>query len=253
MSYETIDLTVAENGVATVLLNRPDSRNALNVKMCAELVQVTEQIEQEENIRVVIFRGAGTAFCAGADLKERKDMSLSDMTARRVAGFAAYDAIEKLTRPAVALVHGPAFGSGCEIIAACDFAWSTPEATFRYPEVSWGTVGATQRISRIAGIRVAKELLFSGRVFDAQEAREFGLINRIVPKDDIQTQLMEMAGKIAEARPLTVKLTKQSINAGVETSREGAMAIELLAIEKNLRHSDWKSAISSFGNAKEKR
>lgn len=250
MSFETIALEVAENGVATVLLNRPESRNALNLKMCAELVQATERIEQDERVRVVIFRGAGPAFCAGADLKERKDMSLSDMTARRVAGFSAYDAIEKLSRPVIALVHGPAFGSGCEIIGACDFAWATPEATFRYPEVGWGTVGATQRISRIAGIRIAKELLFSGRVFDAQEAREFGLINRIVPQDTIAGQLLEMADGIAKARPLTVRLTKQSINAGVETTREGAMAIELLAIEKNLRHSDWKSAIAAFGGTK---
>ncbi|MGH8813930.1 MAG: enoyl-CoA hydratase/isomerase family protein [Advenella sp.] len=250
MSYETIELTVEENGVATVLLNRPQSRNALNVRMCSELVSVTEQIEQDERIRVVVFRGAGPAFCAGADLKERKDMTLSDMTARRVTGFAAYDAIEKLSRPAIALVHGPAFGSGCEIIAACDFAWATPEATFRYPEVSWGTVGATQRISRIAGIRIAKELLFSGRVFDAQQAREYGLINRIVPQDTIAEQLLQMAGDIANAKPLTVKLTKHCINAGVETTREGAMAIELLAIEKNLRNSDWKSAISTFGSVK---
>ncbi len=250
MSFETIALEVAENGVATVLLNRPESRNALNLKMCAELVQATERIEQDERVRVVIFRGAGPAFCAGADLKERKDMSLSDMTARRVAGFSAYDAIEKLSRPVIALVHGPAFGSGCEIIGACDFAWATPEATFRYPEVGWGTVGATQRISRIAGIRIAKELLFSGRVFDAQEAREFGLINRIVPQDTIAGQLLEMADGVARARPLTVRLTKQSINAGVETTREGAMAIELLAIEKNLRHSDWKSAIAAFGGTK---
>ena len=250
MSFETIALEVAENGVATVLLNRPESRNALNLKMCAELVQATERIEQDERVRVVIFRGAGPAFCAGADLKERKEMTVSDMTARRVAGFSAYDAIEKLSRPAIALVQGPAFGSGCEIIGACDFAWATPEATFRYPEVGWGTVGATQRISRIAGIRIAKELLFSGRIFDAQEAREFGLINRIVPQETIAAQLLEMADGIAKARPLTVKLTKQSINAGVETTREGAMAIELLAIEKNLRHSDWKSAIAAFGSAK---
>jgi len=250
MSYETIELTVEENGVATVLLNRPESRNALNVRMCGELVRVTEQIEADERIRVVVFRGAGPAFCAGADLKERKDMTLSDMTARRVAGFSAYDAIEKISRPAIALVHGPAFGSGCEIIGACDFAWATPQATFRYPEVSWGTVGATQRISRIAGIRVAKELLFTGRIFDAQEAREFGLINRIVPQEQIEERLQEMAAHIANAKPLTVQLTKHSINAGVETTREGAMAIELLAIEKNLRNSDWKSAISTFGSNK---
>lgn len=247
MTYQTISLAVDSMGVATLTLNRPESRNALNVQMCRELVQAMEQIEKADDIRLVLIRGAGTAFCAGADLKERQTMTTADITARRVAGFTAYDAIEKLSKPAIALVHGAAFGSGCEITAACDYAWATPAASFRYPEVSWGTVGATQRIPRIAGVRAAKELLFTGRIFDAQEAQQLGLINRVLPAESFEAAVAEMAEHIAKAKPLTVQLTKHSINAGVETTREGAMAIELLAIEKNLRNSDWKAAISEFG------
>lgn len=251
MTYQTLTLAVDDHGVATLTLNRPESRNALNVRMCHELVQAMEHLDRNDAVRMVLFRGAGTVFCAGADLKERQGMTTADITARRVAGFTAYDAIEKLSKPTVALVHGAAFGSGCEIVGACDFAWATPAASFRYPEVGWGTVGATQRISRIAGIRVAKELLFTGRIFDAGEAREFGLINRVIAEDKFEAAIAQMSEHIAKARPLTVQLTKHSINAGVETTREGAMAIELLAIEKNLRNSDWKSAISGFGEKKE--
>lgn len=247
MSYQTLSLEVDAQGIATLMLNRPDSRNALNVQMCAEFLQVLDAIEQDPQVRVVLVRGAGTVFCAGADLKERKTMSDSEMMARRIAGLTAYNAIEKVSRPVVALVHGPAYGSGCEIVAACDFAWATEQATFRYPEVGWGTVGATQRIPRIAGLRMAKELLFTGRIFNAAEALEYGLVNRVLDAGRFEAEALEMARRIAQAQPLTVSLTKHSLNAGVETTREGAMAIELLAIEKNLRGMDWKAAIAGFG------
>lgn len=251
MTYQTLKLEVNGLGVATLTLNRPESRNALNGQMCRELIDAVEKVDESEEIRVLLVRGAGSAFCAGADLKERKSMTTADMTARRVAGFSAYNAIENVSKPTIALVHGPAFGSGCEITAACDFAWATTKASFRYPEVSWGTVGATQRIPRIAGLRIAKELLFTGRIFTAEEAREYGLVNRVLSEVEFEAAIIEMSQHIAQARPLTVKLTKQSLNAGVETTREGAMAVELLAIEKNLRGVDWKSAISSFGANKE--
>lgn len=247
MTYQTISLATDSRGVATLTLNRPESRNALNLQMCREIIRAMDQIGKSDDIRLVLVRGAGTAFCAGADLKERQTMTTADMTARRVVGFTTYDAIEKLSKPIVALVHGAAFGSGCEITAACDFAWATAQASFRYPEISWGSVGATQRISRIAGIRAAKELLFTGRIFGADEAKELGLVNRVLAEEDFEAAVAELAAHIAQARPLTLQLTKHSINAGVETTREGAMAVELLALEKNLRDSDWKSALSGFG------
>lgn len=244
--FTTLRLDV-DDAVATLWLARPDSRNALNVAMCQELTAACEALEEDETVRVVVIRGEGVAFCAGADLKERQGMSPAEMVARRVGGFTAYAAIEALTKPVIAAVHGPAFGSGCEIAAACDFVLASTAAVFKYPEVGWGTVGATQRLPRIVGRRMAKELLFTGRLVAAEEARQLGLVNHVFEPQEFEARVMGIAQQIAAANPLTVSLTKRSIDNGLETTREGAMAVELLAIQENLRHSDWKKAISGFG------
>lgn len=245
-TYHTI-LFEVQDRVATVTLNRPDSRNALSSQMCTELVQVMEAIAADPGVHVALILGNGPAFCAGADLKERKTMNHQELTARRVQGFAAYAAIERLPQPVVAVVHGPAFGSGCEIAGACDFVLASTEAVFCYPEVGWGTVGATQRLPRIAGARKAKELLFTGRRFDAAEACEIGLVNHVYAPDALRQEAQAMAAAMARAQPLTMRLTKRSIDQGLATTREGAMAIELLAIEENLRGTDWQGAIAGFG------
>jgi len=247
--YETLALDF-DSHVATLTLNRPDSRNALSLRMCHELVAALSSLANDERARVVVIRGAGPVFCAGADLKERKTMSDQDMTARRVAGFAAYAAIERLPQPAIAVVHGAAFGSGCEIAAACDFILAAEGTQFCYPEVGWGTIGATQRLPRAVGPRMAKELLFTGRKFDAREAREIGLVNHVYAASELDAQAAAMAARIAQATPLTVRLTKRSVDQGLATTREGAMAIELLAIDENLRGTDWKGALAGFGGSR---
>ncbi|AZG07887.1 enoyl-CoA hydratase/isomerase family protein [Pigmentiphaga sp. H8] len=250
-AYSTIRVEV-ENHVATLTLNRPESRNALNTAMCGELIAATEALAADEAVHVVVIRGEGPVFCAGADLKERKDMSTAELTARRVKGFTAYAALERLPQAVIAVVHGAAFGSGCEIAGASDFILASTEAKFRYPEVGWGTIGATQRLPRMVGTRMAKELLFTGRTVEAQEAKAIGLVNHVYEPAELEARAMEMARHIAAAAPLTVRLTKRCVDQGVETTREGAMAVELLAIEENLRHSDWKRAISGFGAGAQK-
>lgn len=233
--------------VATVWLNRPESRNALNLAMCREITAACEALDADDAVRVVVVRARGAVFCAGADLKERQGFSTADLVARRVEGFTAYAALEAVSKPVIAAVQGPAFGSGGEIAAACDFVLATTQAAFKYPEVGWGTVGATQRLPRIVGRRMAKELLFTGRVVDAQEALALGLVNHVVAPEAFDARIAEMAAQIAAANPLTVRLTKRSIDDGLDTNREGAMAIELLAIQENLRGSDWQKAIAGFG------
>jgi enoyl-CoA hydratase len=244
--YSTIRLTVAEH-VATLWLSRPDSRNALNVLMCKELVAACDRLRADDGVHVVLVRGAGSVFCAGADLKERQGMSMQEMIARRVDGFTAYGAIEALPKATIAVVHGAAFGAGCEIAAACDFIVASEDGQFKYPELGWGTVGATQRLPRIVGRRAAKELLYTGRTFTAREAHELGLVTRLFPAASLEGQVAEMAAAIARANPLTLALTKRSIDLGLETTRDGAMAVELLAIQENLRGSDWQGAIAGFG------
>lgn len=248
--YETITIDTTEQ-VAWLTLNRPESRNALNQKMCKEITRACEGFASDPNVHVVVIQGAGPAFCAGADLKERQNMSVEEMLARRVEGFTAYAAIEALPMPVMAVVNGPAYGSGAEIAASCDFVIASEKASFKYPEVGWGTVGATQRLPRIVGARMAKELLFTGRTVDAEEAKGLGLVNQVFGELELMDKARTMAAGMAKNNPITTRLTKRSIDNGLESTRQGAMAIELLAIQENLRHSDWKKAIAAFGQKTE--
>lgn len=249
--YETITIETIEK-VVWLTLNRPESRNALNQKMCKEITRACETIASDPNVHVVVIQGAGPAFCAGADLKERQNMSVEEMLARRVEGFTAYASIEALPMPVIAVVDGPAYGSGAEIAASCDFVIASKKASFKYPEVGWGTVGATQRLPRIVGARMAKELLFTGRTVDAKEAKLLGLVNQVFDEQDLLEMARAMAASIAKNNPITTRLTKRSIDNGLESTRQGAMAIELLAIQENLRHGDWKKALAAFGQKPER-
>ncbi len=242
---EPVRYAVAD-GVATITLDRPESRNALNVAMCEGLLQAAASAAADESVRVVLVRANGPVFCAGADLKERKALNEDQVRARRLKAFAAYDALEQLPMPAIAVVHAAAVGSGCEIAAACDFIVATPEASFRTPEALWGTVGATQRLPRVLGKRLAKDLMFTGRALAAGEALAAGLVSRIVPAAELDAALAAIAQTIVAAPPSALRLAKRCIDRGVELDPRGALATELLAIEENLAAGDWRARLAGF-------
>jgi enoyl-CoA hydratase/carnithine racemase len=239
------------DGVATITLNRPESRNALNRAMCEELVAAAATAAADAAVRLVFVRAAGPVFCAGADLKERKDMSVDDVRNRRLRGFAAYNA---LPMPTIAVVHGAAIGSGSEIAAACDFIIATPEATFSTPEALWGTVGATQRLPRVLGKRLAKDLMFTGRKLTAEEAKTAGLVTRIVEAGKLEQALAEIAQTIGKASAQGLRQAKRCIDQGSELDPRGALALELLAIEEALAQDapgedSWRSRMAEFKGA----
>ena len=231
----TVAYSAAEN-IATIALNRPQVRNALNLEMCEALLAATAQALAQD-IRLVFVRGNGPVFCGGADLNERKGKSEQWIRERRHKAFAAYEALEALPMPCVALVHGAVIGSGVEIAAACDFIVATPDATFRTPEAQRGTVGATQRLPRILGKRLAKDLMFTGRALTAEEAREAGFVARIVA--DLDAAAAEIAIAITKAPPLALRLAKRAIDRGVELDPQGARAVEIAAIEEQLASGQW--------------
>jgi enoyl-CoA hydratase len=173
-------------------------------------------------------------FCAGADLKERQGMDEAQVRHRRMRAFAAYGALEVLPMPAIAVVEGAAVGSGCEIAAACDFVVATPAASFRIPEAIRGTVGATQRLPRILGKRLAKDLMFTGRTLSAEEAERHGLVARIVARDELEAALADIAKIILAAPAHAMRLAKRSIDRGVERDPKGALEEEIAAIEEQL-------------------
>ena len=227
----TLEVSIA-NGVATIALNRPEVRNALNLEMCDALIETTKALDA----RLVFVRGNGPVFCGGADLNERKGKSEQWVRERRMRAFAAYAALEALPMPCIALVHGAAIGSGVEIAAACDFIVATADATFRTPEAQRGTVGATQRLPRILGKRLAKDLMFTGRALTAQEARDAGLVARI---GDLDEERRAIAESILKAPALALKLAKRTIDRGIELDPKGALEVELEAIEEQLAAGQW--------------
>ena len=222
-----------EGEVATVTLDRPEVRNALNLEMCEALIAALKDLKA----RVVFVRGNGPVFCGGADLNERKGKSEQWIRERRMKAFAAYAALEALPMPCIALVHGAAIGSGVEIAAACDFIVATPDATFRTPEAQRGSVGATQRLPRILGKRLAKDLMFTGRALTADEAYAAGFVARIA--SDLESEKKQIAESILKAPPLALELAKRTIDRGVELDPAGALQAELEAIEAQLAAGQW--------------
>ena len=226
-------------GVATITLNRPESRNALNLEMCSGLIDACSSACSDETIKLFLVRANGPVFCAGADLKERQGMSEAQVRERRMKGFAAYAALEVLPMPAIAVVEGPAVGSGCEIAGACDFIVATPAASFRTPEATRGTVGATQRLPRILGKRLAKDMMFTGRTLSAEEAREAGLVSRLISLSDLDSTLEEIKKTILAAPAQSLRLAKRCIDRGVELEPQGALDTEIAAIEEQLASGSW--------------
>jgi len=232
-------LYALENGVATLTLNRPESRNALNLEMCELLAAFSLKASSSDDVKLVLVRANGPVFCAGADLKERQGMSEAQVRERRMKGFAAYAALEALPMPAIAVVQGPAVGSGCEIAGACDFIVATPAASFRTPEATRGTVGATQRLPRVLGKRLAKDMMFTGRTLTAEEAEQAGLVSRLVEFSFLEGLLEEIKGEILKAPPNALRLAKRCIDQGVELAPKGALQTEIEAIEEQLAAGQW--------------
>jgi enoyl-CoA hydratase len=219
--------------VATLALDRPEVRNAVSLEVCEAILASLKDLKA----RLLFVRGNGPVFCGGADLNERKGKSEEWIRARRMKAFEAYGALEALPIPCVALVHGAVIGSGVEIAAACDFIVATPDATFRTPEAQRGTVGATQRLPRILGKRLAKDMMFTGRALTAEEAREAGLVSRIAV--DLDAEMRQIAESLLKAPPLALRLAKKAIDRSFDLDSKGALAAEIEAIEEQLAAGQW--------------
>src|SRR3954469_6867769 len=235
--FATLKLAM-EGGVATITLDRPEARNALNERMCEELLAAAKAIGDDE-MKVVFVRGAGPAFCAGADIKERAGKTREWVRARRLKAFAAYQGIESLPMPVIGVVHGAVLGAGIEIAAICDFVVATPEALFGTPEALRGTVGATQRLPRLIGKRLAKDLMFTGRRLTADEALAAGFVSRIFKKEELEERLEEIGKNIAAAPVGAMRLAKRCIDQGGERDPQGALEVELAAIDEQLASGVW--------------
>jgi enoyl-CoA hydratase len=249
MNLTTLRYSI-ESGVATVMLDRPESRNALNHAMCEDLVSAATAARDDGEVRLLLIRGNGPVFCAGADLKERQGMNDEEAQARRLAAFAVYEARESLPMPAIAVVHGPAIGSGVEIACCCDFVIATPQATFATPEPSRGTLGVTQRLPRIIGKQLAKDMMFTGRRLAAGEAQAAGLVTRIIETEALERAIADVAKAIVAAPQAALRLGKRCIDQGMALDLRGGLALERAAMEENIAQGAWRAGMSKIGQDK---
>jgi enoyl-CoA hydratase len=244
MGFTTLRYGV-EGGVATLTLDRPDSRNALNRAMCDDLLAAATAARDDAEVRLLLVQAKGPVFCAGADLKERKDMSADAIRERRLAGFAAYSTLESLPMPVIAVVQGQAVGSGVEIVSCCDFVIATPEATFATPEATRGTIGVTQRLPRIIGRPLAKDMMFTGRKLTAAEAQAAGLVTRIVEAAALDGVIADIAKTILAAPQAALRQAKSCIDQGTALDLRGGLELERAAMEENVTSGTWRAGMSS--------
>jgi len=216
-----------EEQIAIVSLNRPDAKNALSISLTDELASVLDRADNDPDVNVILLTGAGNHFAAGADVKEMLPMTLADVHHQDFAGCCTR--LATVAKPVVAVVEGYALGGGCELIEMCDIVVASENAKFGHPEITLATMsgaGGTQRLPRVVGKHIAMDLLLTGRVINAQEALQAGLVSRIFPPDQLRSGGLDICRKIAKLSAPVVRMVKQAVNQGLNDSLVSGLAFE---------------------------
>ncbi|MCS5696711.1 enoyl-CoA hydratase-related protein [Desulfofundulus thermocisternus] len=251
MSWNNI-LVDKDGPLAILTINRPQVLNALNAETLKEIEGAVDELAEDEAIRVIIITGAGEkAFVAGADIAFMS--KLTPLEARNFArlGQRVLSKIENLPKPVIAAINGYALGGGCELAMACDIRVASEKAKFGQPEVNLGLIagfGGTQRLTRLVNPGLAKEILFTADMLDAETARRIGLVNHVVPAEELLNFCRVMAERIAARGPVAVRLTKEAVNEGLEMDLEKALAHEADLFGLVFATADREEGIAAFLN-----
>ncbi|MEE3062674.1 MAG: enoyl-CoA hydratase-related protein [Actinomycetota bacterium] len=236
------------DGVAVVMMNRPDVRNAINSKMQAELHSVVTLAGEDDRVRAVVFTGAGDrAFAAGADIESLRDYTSETAIQSRMQRL--FDDIEALNKPTIAAINGHALGGGCELAMACDIRIASQTARFGLPETNLAILpgaGGTQRLARLIGPGRALDMILTGRIMSAGEALETGLVSRVVPNADLLVAAKETAATIMAKGPLAIRLAKLVVRAGVDVDSRSGLMMERLAQALLYNSDDKREGVEAF-------
>ncbi|PJI09368.1 MULTISPECIES: short-chain-enoyl-CoA hydratase [Clostridium] len=239
-----------EGKIAVVTINRPNALNALNSETLKELDYVIDEIENDSNVFAVILTGAGEkSFVAGADIAEMKDMNTIEGRKFGILGNRVFRRIELLEKPVIAAVNGFALGGGCELSMSCDIRIASSNARFGQPEVGLGITpgfGGTQRLARLVGMGMAKQIIFTAKNIKADEALRIGLVNKVVEPGELMDTAKDIANTIASKAPIAVKLSKQAINRGFQCDIDTALSFESEAFGECFSTEDQKDAMTAF-------
>ncbi|MFD1708041.1 enoyl-CoA hydratase-related protein [Siminovitchia sediminis] len=239
-----------EDFIATVIINRPGSLNAFNYETLCELGETADKIKTDNDIRVVIFTGAGEkAFSVGADLKERKTLSEQEVRRNVHKIGDVFQAIEKLPQPTIAAMNGHAFGGGMELALACDFRIAAKEAMMGLTETSLAIIpgaGGTQRLPRLIGESKAMELILTAKRMTAEEAYGYGVVTGLADRTMLMDKVMELAHAILANGPVAVRQAKYAIKTGMNTDVQTGLEIERKAYELTIPTEDRIEALRAF-------
>ena len=249
--FETLLLESPDNHLLVLTLNRPRAANAFNTKMGEELRTFWTGLRDDPgDLRCIVVTGAGErAFCAGADLKERREMTDDAWRAQHVIFEEAFRAMMDCPVPVIAAVNGAAFGGGFEMALAADFAYASDSARFALTETTLGIipgVGGTQTLPRACGVRRAKEIVFTGAPLDAGEALAWGIVNRVVAGAELMTETLATARRIAANAPIAVAQAKRALGAALDGSLDSGLAIENEAYNRTVGTQDRREGMLAF-------
>ena len=244
---EFVRLEVAD-GVGTIRVDRP-KMNALSIQVQREIGAAAVEAGERDDVRAVVVYGGERTFAAGADVKEMADMSHADMLAASAGLQEEMRKVAAIPKPVVAAVTGYALGGGCELALCADVRFAADDATLGQPEVLLGVIpgmGGTQRLSRLVGPSRAKDLIFTGRFVKADEALALGMVDRVVPADQVYAEALAWAGQFAHAASYALRLAKQTIDQGLDGDLDRGLALEAAAFAELFGTEDRATGMASF-------
>lgn len=249
MPYENILVEKVEGGVGLIRLNRPKAMNALDSVLMTELVHALHDFENDREIGCIVITGNEKAFAAGADIKEMENATTVEMLTRD--SISLWDKVAKFNKPIIAAVSGVALGGGCELAMACDMIVASTTAKFGQPEINLGVIpgaGGTQRLTRAVGKAMAMEMVLNNRWLEAQEAYQFGLVNRVVAPETYLDEALKLARDIAARAPVAIRLARESVNAAFELPLSEGIRLERRNFYFLFSTEDQKEGMNAFVN-----
>lgn len=247
MGYDYLKFE-SEGGIGIIILNRPEKRNALSLELLQELSALLTSISENRETRVVIIKGEGKVFCAGHDISQLINHEMTFYKAIFDTCVEVMEKIQHLPQPVIAQVHGVATAAGCQLVAACDLAMAEEDTLFGTPGVKVGLFCTTPAVPlvRAIGRKRALDMLLTGRMISAKEAEQYGLINKVVPGDQLTAETTALARRIAEASPLTLSIGKSAFYTQVNLADSQAYDYAKQAIVNNLFAEDAQEGLSAF-------
>jgi enoyl-CoA hydratase/carnithine racemase len=251
MSTAPMHLLSVEDGIALVTLNRPAALNSINRALRMELLELFPALDLRKDVKVIVITGAGEkAFCTGADLKERASRTTEEMVYdRHYLTSKSTSVLSSVSKPVIAAIKGYCMAGGFEMVLQCDISIAADNSIFSLPECTHGFFpggGACQRLPKLVGYQLAKELIFTGRRWDAQEAKTLGLVNRIVPADKVMDEAMAMAKKIASYPSIGVIQAKRALNQSMEVGMTAGLRFDVEAWVGCMHSDEWKERLGGF-------